>query len=324
MDAEGSVYAAGRFDATSYTNQIESTLPGTEFVASNPFFVAKFDNVAAWISLGLIATLNIPPATTDQTEVFDLELDPNSGGLYFAGYFNYAGPANYFLINNPSTIFAPTASRNPADHLTDYTQNTTCLAKTNGTILLPEPVFTLTTNVQPTMLEKIKIGGFYPAFSYTSTFSLPPTFLTGLSDAGYENTFYTNMKNKPVSLICTTEVEIAQSDIVFPVLTIIGPGELISLRNYDGGLAPINFNKTLLAGEILVIDWTSSVPRITSNLFGNQSNIIRPGSSLSTFKLLKGTNHVSLFMRSTTITSSTKAYITWRQAFISLDTAIAQ
>ena len=324
ISASGGVYACGRFDASKFTNDVEAILPAGEYVATNPFFVARYNDSLGWEQVGLVATI-APPATSDtQTEVFDLEYDPQSGQMYFSGYFNFVGAPKYLPVNNPSTGFTTITSRNPAEHLVeDYDANTVGLGKTDGNTMFPEPFFTLTLPSVPFGPEAIKIGGFYPAFSYTSTFDLPPSFLTGLSDAGYVNTFYTNMRNRPMTLICTTEVDIPASDIVFPVLTIIGPGELISLRNYDGGLAPVVFNKLLLDGEILVIDWTGAIPTISSNLFGNQNNIILPGSSLSTFKLYKGLNHVSLFMDSTTITSVTKAYLTWREAFIEIDSAVA-
>lgn len=321
MDIEvtqaGEVIAAGKFDSTKRINDYEFTVSTTIKAQNVPYYIAKYNNGnAGWDSLGYIATVGPAIASKQSTVIFDLE--NQNGELYFSGIFNYVGSQKTYPYD-----IGTADTYNPNDVMETFTENTFAIAKYSGNLLKPDQAITATipTNVFGPL--KIKAGGFYSNFGFQSIFVTPPTAGQNLSSAGYDTPFYTTLVAQPVSFICTTELPFNCGDAILPIITIRGPGKLISIRNYTANLAVVSFNKTLVSGETLIIDYTKAIPEITSSIYGKQNNIILPGSSLNTFRLFQGTNNISVFLdRETTNLSETSAFITWRSAFFSIDSAV--
>jgi hypothetical protein len=76
--------------------------------------------------------------------------------------------------------------------------------------------------------------------------------------------------------------------------------QLVNTLTGDG----LYFNYALLAGEEIVLTTKPGERSFTSSFFGNIFRSIQPGSNLSSFRLLSGTNYVSLFADSDNVSAS--------------------
>lgn len=102
-----------------------------------------------------------------------------------------------------------------------------------------------------------------------------------------------------------------------PQFEILGPGNLYSLINFSTEES-LYFNLTLLANERAVLDLTPGRIRFFSNFRPNLLGTILPGSSLATFRIIPGTNYLSVFIGGT-VNVNTAISVRWRNAFWSLD-----
>lgn len=104
----------------------------------------------------------------------------------------------------------------------------------------------------------------------------------------------------------------------YPRITINGPSSPIStspsmIVNTTTGKA-IYFNLNLLQGEQAVLDLTPGAITFTSSLRGNILNTILPGSDLSTFSLIPGTNSIAVLSP-----SAASVLMTWPVVHYSID-----
>lgn len=100
----------------------------------------------------------------------------------------------------------------------------------------------------------------------------------------------------------------------FPVITVIGPGQLYQLSNVTDG-KDIYFDILLEAGETVVLDLRPGVKTFTSTFRGSVDDLILEGSDLESFILLPGDNIISLFNGDNTAT----AFMLWNERFQSFD-----
>jgi hypothetical protein len=101
-----------------------------------------------------------------------------------------------------------------------------------------------------------------------------------------------------------------------PKITFTGPGTVYQVKNTTTGKA-IYFNLTLLAGETAVLDLNPENPTFTSSFRGSLMNTILPGSNLD-WRLLPGSNNLSIFVAGTT-TAATTITVTWREQYAGLE-----
>lgn len=107
----------------------------------------------------------------------------------------------------------------------------------------------------------------------------------------------------------------------YPVIEILGPGTVYQIKNYSTGEA-LYFNLVLNAGERAILDLTPGRIRFGSNFRPNLLGNILPGSALATFRLVPGTNAVSVFIAGT-VNSSTSITARWRDAHWAIDSAVS-
>lgn len=308
------LYVGGIFDASGYSNAQEALLPPGVFSNKIPWSLAKFNENGFWEPVGFSAALGFG----NVAQILDIERGPD--GLYFCGVFNHVGHPGYNKLDNPNITHI-----NPASSLGNYTQNTWGMGKITNLTLTPENSISRVSS-PTTWMRKMKIGNFYTDRLYfPTTIPIAPPNIPINVDTGADTTFYTSLPtSSALAVDCITEVDICKHSTALPIITVIGPGKLLGLRNFSDILPSINFNKILVPGEILTIDFTQPIPIIISSFFGLENNIILPGSSLKTFRLINGTNKISLFFDRLTVTNDTKAFISWKETFIDLDTAVAQ
>lgn len=318
FDKNGTIYAAGYFDATPAINAYELTAPATQYANNIPFSVGKFVN-GNWDSIGFFAT--VPPANAIlQGNAFmtDIERDA-SGNLYFAGRFNYAGAARYANnINSPTLVGT---LLNPIDNLSSYPNNTWGLTYYDGTKFVNNKI--LGAGTAP-FIRTIKTGGYYSFSNYTSTYPNTLPFYTNSinSSPNAQNSFYIGGLIGTFSVACTELINLSCGDLTYPIITINGPGKLLTITNQSTN-AILNFNKTLQVGELVTIDLSSPIPSVFSNFFGYQNGIIVRGSNIGNFVLLNGDNIISVLFDNTTInTNLTKVRINYAHRFWSLEEAI--
>jgi hypothetical protein len=80
----------------------------------------------------------------------------------------------------------------------------------------------------------------------------------------------------------------------FPVITVTGSGTLTQIKNVTTG-HELNFDSLVLAsGEVLTIDLSPYVKTFTSDVEGNVSGDVLPGSDVGNFILLPGENSISV------------------------------
>jgi hypothetical protein len=108
----------------------------------------------------------------------------------------------------------------------------------------------------------------------------------------------------------------------YPIITVTGPGTLLSVRNETTG-KELLFNLYVNAGETITIDLTPDHKTIVSSWRGNVISSLLRGSDLMTWCLAPdpqaagGANKVSCFMTGTTGASGASA--TWTARYWSLD-----
>jgi carbohydrate binding protein with CBM4/9 domain/cortical protein marker for cell polarity len=106
-----------------------------------------------------------------------------------------------------------------------------------------------------------------------------------------------------------------------PTFELLGPGSVYQIKNYSTGEA-LYFNLTLNAGERAILNLTPGRISFGSNFRPNLLGTILPGSALATFRLVPGSNAVSVFIAGTT-NPSTSITVKWRDAHLAIDSAIS-
>ena len=317
-DANGTIYAAGRFDATPKINAYEASVPLPNMASNIPWSVGKFVN-GNWDSIGLFATLSpANPLTIGVGVVNDIDRDAQ-GNLYFAGRFNFVGEAKY--SNTQGLVPPGQATLNPMDNLGNYTRNASGLTYYNGSKFLNNKILDASAS---SFVRAVKTGGYYTFNNYTSLYSsnLPVYNSTAtLGSPNAQNAVFIGGLSGTFTVACAEEVVLNCGDMTHMILTFTGPGTLLTIENISTG-AILNVNKVLQNGELLTIDLTSPIPYVFSNIFGIQNNIIARGSNLANFVLLNGTNLISVLFDNATTTTNTKVRLNWRNRFWSLEEAI--
>ncbi len=317
-DANGTIYAAGYFDATQKINNYEASNPVTLMASNIPWSVGKFVN-GNWDSIGLFAMVSpANPILIGSALVSDIDRD-SQGNLYFAGRFNFVGAAKY--SNTQSLVPPGQATLNPMDNLANYARNTSGLTYYNGSKFLNNKI--LDAGSSP-FVRTVKTGGYYSFNNYTSLYSSTLPVYNSTSTIGSpnaQNTVFIGGLIGTFTVACAEEVVLNCGDMTHMILTFTGPGTLLTIENISTG-AILNVNKVLQNGELLTIDLTSPIPYVFSNIFGIQNNIIARGSNLANFVLLNGTNLISVLFDNATTTTNTKVRLNWRNRFWSLEEAI--
>jgi hypothetical protein len=86
----------------------------------------------------------------------------------------------------------------------------------------------------------------------------------------------------------------------FPQIKLTGPGQIFNIINYTTGKA-LYFNYALIAGETATLTQGGTLGlSFVSSFYGNVLNKILPGSDLSSFALVPGTNNINCLMTGTT------------------------
>ena len=98
----------------------------------------------------------------------------------------------------------------------------------------------------------------------------------------------------PTTLAAGTTIITNTGEQSPPIITITGPGDVIQLTNYTTGDVIYFRDCTLVAGEVLTIDFRPDKHSITSSVEGNALHHTLPGSSLS-WLLAPGENIISLY-----------------------------
>jgi hypothetical protein len=80
----------------------------------------------------------------------------------------------------------------------------------------------------------------------------------------------------------------------YPVITVTGPGTLTQIKNVTTG-HELNFNSLVLAsGEVLTIDLSPYVKTFVTDVAGNVSGSVLPGSDVTDFRLIPDENDISI------------------------------
>lgn len=115
-----------------------------------------------------------------------------------------------------------------------------------------------------------------------------------------------------------TTITTTGTAVTYPIMSASAPtsssARLYQMINYTTGEA-IYFNLTLQPGEIVTLDLTPGKKSFTSTFRGNIINTILPGSNVTTWRLLSGSNAVSFWMSG----GSGAAKLTWYDRYWSID-----
>jgi hypothetical protein len=111
-----------------------------------------------------------------------------------------------------------------------------------------------------------------------------------------------------------TSVTNGGTSAAYPRISIVGPGQLYSVKNVTTGDALYFNGLTLATGETLVIDLRAGVKSLVSN-FRNCLSYLSPASNLATWRLLPGANSVSILCANASATAS----IVWSERYWSID-----
>lgn len=118
-----------------------------------------------------------------------------------------------------------------------------------------------------------------------------------------------------------TSVTVEGTSIVRPTYTLTGPGTVRRITNQTTNQDIYFNNLTLLQGEVATLTLEQGNISFTSNFRGNLASYISPASELSTFHLQPGVNSLLIFVEGTN-NASTSVYVSWREAYTSIDGAI--
>lgn len=106
------------------------------------------------------------------------------------------------------------------------------------------------------------------------------------------NASTTTLNNGPLNTITY-----AGTADVFPKIKFTGPGTLWTITNYSTGKSILFNNYTMLAGETATFTHESAGGiTFTSSFYGNILSKILPGSDLTSFSLVPGTNYIVPFV----------------------------
>ena len=110
----------------------------------------------------------------------------------------------------------------------------------------------------------------------------------------------------------------------YPMIEVVGPGVVHSVRNFSTG-QNINFRDlNLLAGEILYLYLDPTRLGMASTWSG-RTNVwwhLNAGSDIGNFFMSPGSNHIGVFIPSGYDVDDTKVYITWQPKYWSIDGAV--
>jgi len=104
---------------------------------------------------------------------------------------------------------------------------------------------------------------------------------------------------------------------VYPIMELAATGPLYSIRNVTTG-AEIFFNLTLLPGERLHLEFDPAAIIVTSTFRGDVSRLVLPGSQLSNFFLMPGTNSLAVFLQES---ATVQNMLWWQPRYLSVDVA---
>lgn len=228
------------------------------------------------------------------------------GAAVSGGFYSWAGPgAAYILLGSVGGGFLGNAI-------------TTILALPNGNVIVGGFFATADSLTLPSKVVGWNGSSFYFIDIDTSD----------LNASGYVSELALTADGKLVmglngtidgpSAYVNTVVVTASADAT-PIFGLTGPGNLYSILNTTTDES-LYFNLTLLANERAVLDLTPGRIRFYSNFRPNLLGTILPGSSLATFRLVPGTNYISVFIAGT-VTVTTASNVRWRNALWSIDSA---
>jgi hypothetical protein len=85
--------------------------------------------------------------------------------------------------------------------------------------------------------------------------------------------------------------------VTYPIVKFIGPGRIYQLKNLTTG-DEIYFDLDLLSGETAVLDLTPGRKTFVSTFRGNLLPLgaVLPGSDVVSFKLIPGSNNISIII----------------------------
>jgi hypothetical protein len=101
----------------------------------------------------------------------------------------------------------------------------------------------------------------------------------------------------------------------YPIMEIAATGPLYSIRNVTTGVE-IFFNLTLLAGERLHLEFNPASIVVKSTFRGDVSRYVLPGSQLSNFFLMPGTNIIAVFLQES---AAGQNMLWWQPCYLSVD-----
>lgn len=105
----------------------------------------------------------------------------------------------------------------------------------------------------------------------------------------------------------------------YPIIKIIGPGQIYTLINYTTGEEIFFNNLTLVDGETVILDLRPGKKTFTSSFRGNIINAIVEGSDVESFHLMPGENSISLLIDD----ASAEAFLLWDESHMSIDGVVA-
>lgn len=106
----------------------------------------------------------------------------------------------------------------------------------------------------------------------------------------------------------------------YPIFEMLGPGSVYQIKNYTTGEA-LYLNLILNSGERAILDLTPGRITFASNFRPNLLGNILPGSALATFRLIPGSNAISVFIVGN-VNISTSIAAKWRDFHWGIDSAV--
>jgi len=332
FDSSGNLYVGGGFTSAggvANTARI-AKWDGTQWlevgggIASNTVYTLAFNNDYSKLYIGgnftnhgddngdNITVFDISTAsysslgTGMSSRVEDLQIS-NTGDLYAAGLFTTAG---------------------------GVTANRVAVWNGNKWSPLGEGMASLMTELLY-VNNKLYIGGNYGKMGlfaesqevlvYIGNGIYQPLDINLPGDPNITSLFFDNLDNLYVGFTTTGNAGTAGDDIVTnpgtstrPKFTITGPGFLRQIVNTTNGKGVYFNNFTLLAGEVVTLDFERQ--EFASTFRGNILSYILEGISTLDFTLEPGSNRIATFIDGTT-DGNTKAVMEYKIRYWSLDEA---
>jgi hypothetical protein len=282
MDKNNNIYAGGQFT-------------GAGMVSANN--IAKFDGTN-WSALG-----------TGLNDVCVDILITQSGLIYACGDFTTAGSQNSKYISRWNGIAWDGLDNEFFPNGVIYFMQ----EKTNGILILSGNFDTIGGLEFSDGLVFYKNGSFYPndielpGSSTVNCFLFTDRFLyIGFNTAG-------------TAISATVTSPTVDGNDILPIFKIVGPGKIWQIKNFTTGQALYFDGLTLLTGETVTIDLSTSNKTFISSFRGNIGNYVLDSSDID-FVLAPGTNNVSAYL--TGDAASSKITMSWKPTYNTLDEAL--